>query len=151
MKENEVKGIFVAIFTAVNAWLGTLAPLIYLLLILQITDYITGITAAPYRGEKRTGEKGFRGIAKKISMLVLVGLGMALDWLLIYSTSTIGIVSPVKCLFAVLVAVWLVANEIISILENIGDIGVDSPAFLLPMIQWVKQQAEDKGKSNTGV
>lgn len=56
-----------------------------------------------------------------------------------------------KCLFAALVTVWLIANEIISILENIGDIGVESPAFLLPMIQWVKQQAEDKGKSNTGV
>ncbi|MEA4821584.1 MAG: phage holin family protein [Erysipelotrichales bacterium] len=151
MKTNEVKGVFVAIATVVNAWLGTLAPLIYLLLILQITDYITGINAAPYRGETRTSEKGFRGIKKKLGMLVLVGLGMALDWLLFYVAGTVGIVSPVKCLFAALVTVWLIANEIISVLENIGDIGVESPTFLLPMIKWVKQQAEDKGKSNTGV
>lgn len=151
MKTNDVKGVFVVIFTAINAWLGTLAPLIYLLLILQITDYVTGITAATYRGESRTSEKGFRGIDKKLCMLVLVGLGMALDWLPFYVAGTVGIVSPVKCLFAALVTVWLIANEIISILENIGDIGVESPAFLLPMIQWVKQQAEDKGKSNTGV
>lgn len=147
MKTNEVKGAFVAIFTVVNAWLGTLAPLIYLLLVLQITDYITGITAAPYRGETRNSDKGFRGIAKKLCMLVLVGLGMALDWLLFYAADTVGITSPVKCLFAALVTVWLIANEIISILENIGDIGVEAPSFLLPMIKWVKQQAEDKGKT----
>ena len=151
MKMNDVKGVFIAIFAALNAWLGTLAPLIYLLLVLQITDYATGITAAPYRGETRSGDRGFRGIAKKVCMLVLVGLGMALDWLLFYVAGTVGIISPVKCLFAALVAVWLIANEIISILENIGDIGVKSPAFLLPMVKWVQQQAEDKGKSNTGV
>ncbi|WMJ83416.1 phage holin family protein [Oscillospiraceae bacterium LTW-04] len=147
MKTNEVKGIFIAIFTVINAWLGTLAPLVYLLLILQITDYITGVTAAPYRGETRNSDKGFRGIAKKLCMLVLVGLGMALDWLLIFAAATLGMVSPVKCLFAALVAIWLVANEILSILENIGDIGVKSPAFLLPMVKWVQQQAEEKGKS----
>lgn len=149
MKSNEIKGVFVAIFAVINAWLGTLAPLVYLLLALQITDYVTGITAAPYRGETRSSDRGFRGIAKKVSMLILVGLGMALDWLLFYAAATVGITSPVKCLFAALVAVWLIANEIISILENIGDIGVKPPAFLLPMVKWVQQQAEDKGK--TGV
>ena len=32
---------------------------------------------------------------------------------------------------ASLVAIWLIANEIISILENIGDIGVNVPPFLV--------------------
>ena len=45
---------------------------------------------------------------------------------------------------ATVVAVWLVANEIISILENMLDIGVTMPPFLMPIVKYIKKQVENK-------
>jgi phage-related holin len=45
---------------------------------------------------------------------------------------------------ASLVAVWLICNEIISILENISDIGVAMPPFLLKLAGNLKSQVESK-------
>lgn len=42
------------------------------------------------------------------------------------------------------VAVWLIVNEIISILENMIDIGVEMPPFLLPLVKNIKNQVEEK-------
>ena len=39
---------------------------------------------------------------------------------------------------------WLVVNEIISILENMVDIGVDMPPFLLPIVKYIRKQVEEK-------
>lgn len=44
---------------------------------------------------------------------------------------------------ATVVAVWLVVNEIISILENMIDIGVDMPPFLLPIVKYIKKKTEE--------
>ena len=46
------------------------------------------------------------------------------------------------CLVAAAVVFWLLANELISILENIADIGVPMPAFLLKAVELVKEKAE---------
>jgi phage-related holin len=40
--------------------------------------------------------------------------------------------------------VWIICNEIISILENINDIGVTLPPFLMPIVRNLKSQVEDK-------
>ena len=46
-----------------------------------------------------------------------------------------------------MVAVWLVVNEIISILENMLDIGVRMPPFLLPVVKYIRRQVEAKAES----
>ena len=45
-----------------------------------------------------------------------------------------------------LAAVWLIANEVISILENIRDIGTPLPPFLMTIAGNIKGKAEDKIK-----
>lgn len=142
MNLNEVKAGAVLTLGGLTAWLGGIAPAVWFLLALMITDYATGMTAAPFRGEARSSDKGFRGIAKKVCMLVLVGLGLGLDWLLLYAAGSLALVPPFKFAVAALVTVWLICNETVSILENIGDIGVEPPPFLLPLVRWVKEQAE---------
>ena len=47
-------------------------------------------------------------------------------------------------LVACIVSIWIICNEIISILENIKDMGVNIPAFLQPLVEHVKSQVEDK-------
>ena len=143
---EKTKITLIAAFAAVNAWLGNLAIPVYILVLLNIADYITGYVAAPYRGQERKSSVGLRGIAKKVSMWLLVGLGAAVDWLLAYSVGTIGITLPFSFAVASLVAIWLIANEIISILENVGDIGVAAPPFLMALVKWVKAGAEKAAK-----
>ncbi|MEG0944405.1 MAG: phage holin family protein [Angelakisella sp.] len=143
---TEIKVTITALFAALTAWLGILAIPVYILVGLNIADYWTGITAAPYRGEKRTSDKGFRGIAKKVCMWLLVGLGAAMDMLLAYAVSTIGIAMPFNFLLGAAVAIWLICNEVISIIENIVDIGVEVPGFLLTLAKWVKKSTEDKAE-----
>jgi phage-related holin len=47
------------------------------------------------------------------------------------------------------VAVWIVCNELISILENMVDIGVDIPAFLMPIVKHIKKTVEDEAAIST--
>lgn len=39
---------------------------------------------------------------------------------------------------------WLICNEIISILENIQDMGVNIPAFLQPLVKHIRSQVEEQ-------
>lgn len=43
--------------------------------------------------------------------------------------------------------VWIICNEIISILENIKDIGAPVPPFLLPLLKNLKSQVEEVAKT----
>ena len=134
----------------VTAWLGALAMPVYILVGLNIADYATGIVAAPYRGERRSSAVGFRGIAKKVSMWLLVALGGVMDWLLAYAAETAGMEIPFRFPVAALVAAWLICNEIVSILENIGDIGVELPPFLGRLVEWVKRAAGETARLPDG-
>ena len=42
--------------------------------------------------------------------------------------------------------IWLILNECISILENISEIGVPLPSFLVALIQKLKKTTENKGE-----
>lgn len=77
-------------------------------------------------------------------MWLLVGVGVIVDQLLSYSAGVIGITLPFTFLVACVVAIWLICNEIISILENINDIGVTLPPFLDPIVKNLKSQVEQK-------
>ena len=66
-----------------------------------------------------------------------------------YSADVAGITLPFTFLVACIAAVWLVCNEIISILENINDIGVTLPPFLQPIVKNLKKQVENKAVINS--
>lgn len=139
---GKIKAAVIALFGALTGWMGALAVPFGLLVLANIVDYATGLVAAPYRNEPRSSYKGVRGIAKKVCMWMLVGVGVMLDTLLSYCTQSLGWQLPVNFLVGCIVAVWLLTNELISIIENISDIGVEIPPFLVPVVQWVKQKAE---------
>jgi toxin secretion/phage lysis holin len=147
---NKIKAFFTAIFSTIAGWLGILAIPMFVLVICNVTDYITGLVASKYRGQVIDSYKGFRGIAKKICMWLLVGIGAIIDWLLLYAGDAVGITLPFTFLIACIVAIWLICNEIISILENIVDIGVELPPFLAPIVRNIKRQVEDKAAIKDG-
>ena len=49
--------------------------------------------------------------------------------------------------FGVLVTIWLIINELISILENLERLDVPMPKFLVKVIKRLKITAENVGES----
>lgn len=140
-KLNEVKVLIVAGFGALTSFLGVLAIPVYILVASNIIDYFTALFATEKRGQNISSSIGIKGIVKKICMWLLIIVGVLLDKLLIYLGISLPLTFPIACI----VALWLCANEIISILENISDIlGEDMPSFLLPLVRNIKKQVQDK-------
>ena len=142
-KEMEkAKVMLIAALSALMSWLGILAVPVFLMVGCNVIDYITGIWAAKYRTERVNSYKGVRGIIKKVCMWLLVVIGAWIDILVNYAIECTGVEVSLPFVAATIVAVWLVVNEIISILENILDIGVQMPPFLLPVVKYIKKQVE---------
>lgn len=141
---EKLKVIVTAVWSIILSALGILAIPVLLLITCNLIDYFTGIAASKFRKQQIDSYKGIRGIAKKICMWLLVGVGVIVDQLLSYSAGVIGITLPFTFLVACVVAIWLICNEIISILENINDIGVTLPPFLQPIVKNLKSQVEQK-------
>ena len=140
---DKIKVAFITIFTAINSRLGVLAIPFYILVITNIIDYGTGVCAAACRGERVSSEKGFQGIAKKVCMWLLVLVGAIVDFMIVELSHTLHIEIGFNSIVAIAVVFWLLANELISILENIHDIGVPLPSFLMSLVKFIKEKAEE--------
>lgn len=143
---DKIKATVIAVISALMSWLGILAIPVFLLVGCNVIDYLTGILASKYRKESISSYKGIRGIIKKVCMWLLILIGAWIDILINYAIHTAGIELTIPFIVATIVAVWLVVNEIISILENMIDIGVDMPPFLLPLMKNIKKKTEDTVK-----
>ena len=137
-----VKAAVAGISGALTSVFGILTVPIMLMVSCNVIDYTTGLLAAKYRNESVNSYKGLRGITKKVCMWLLVVVGFIIDQMLTYASSVVGIPNPFTYLVACFVALWIVCNEIISILENMVDIGVEMPAFLMPLVKNIKGQVE---------
>lgn len=144
---DKVKATVIAALSVLMSWLGILAIPVLLLVGCNVIDYITGLMAAKFRQDgKISSYKSVRGITKKVCMWMLVIVGSFMDILIQYAVEVAGLGITIPFVVATIVAVWLVVNEIISILENLADIGVDLPPFLMPVMKYIKKQVEDKAK-----
>ena len=141
---EKIKIMATAVLSTLMSWLGILAVPVFLMVGCNVIDYITGLCAAKYRTETINSYKGIRGIIKKVCMWLLVLIGAFIDILINYAVQCAGIGLTIPFVVATVVAVWLVVNEIISILENMLDIGVNIPPFLLPIAKYIKKQVEEK-------
>lgn len=143
-KVNTVKGITASIMGVLNSIFGILAIPIILLVVCNIVDYVTGILASKFRGQQISSYKGIRGITKKIAMWLLVVVGAIFDILLEYSVVQFGFVYPFSFVIAAIVAIWIVVNELISILENLKDMEAPIPEFLWNLTENLKSQIDTK-------
>lgn len=142
---NKIKIAITAAISALASWLGILTVPVFLLVGCNLIDYITGLCAAKYRmAGGISSYKSLKGIIKKICTWLLVLIGSFIDMLIAYAVECAGINCAIPFVTATVVAVWLVVNEIISILENMLDIGVEMPPFLAPVVKYIKKQVEDK-------
>lgn len=144
MNETQVKGIFVTVVSIAMATIGIVAIPIILLLLAIATDYITGVLAAKYRGQKISSEVGKKGIIKKIGLIIIVAACLMLDILIIYGSLLTSIKIPLYFIVTCIVSVIMLFNELISICENIKDMGVNIPGFLIPLMKNIRSKVEEK-------
>lgn len=146
LEERSLQAVFSAALAALISYLGVIAIPVTVLMAAMIIDYVTGMAAAWHK-KKLSSKKGLSGIIKKISYLALVCVGMGVDWVIYYGIKSVGVDMGYTFFFGVLVAVWLIINELISILENLESIGVPMPTFLIKIVKRLKITAENVGES----
>ena len=66
-----------------------------------------------------------------------------MDEMIIYVVATMGLSITIPRIVAIAVTVWIICNEVISILENMIDIGVTMPPFLMPLVKLIRHQTEE--------
>jgi len=132
-----VEKIFQAIFGGLGAiagfiW-GGLDGMIIALLICIALDYFTGVLVGVAQ-KKLSSQVGFRGICKKVAILILVGLAHILD---VYVLKTGSILRSA-------VSAFYIANEGISILENCGNLGLPIPKKLKDVLAQLKNEEKEE-------
>ncbi len=109
--------------TAVGGWLGYFVGgmdgLLTALLILMTIDYITGIMCAIV-DKQLSSAVGFKGICKKVLILMLVGVAHVVD---------LHVVGTGEALRSAVICFYL-SNEGVSVLENAGRLGLPIPEKL---------------------
>ena len=110
----------------------------------MVLDYITGMTAA-WVTKSLSSRIGIIGIIKKLGYIALISVAMIADWAISQGGAYVGVQIKGQGFVALLVIAWLLINELISILENIGKIGVQYPDWFLTLLKHLKQTTEKEG------
>jgi toxin secretion/phage lysis holin len=143
-KANYIRVFIASVGAYLSIKLGVLLPILIMLTVVMVIDYSTGILDAKKRGEINS-KTGMWGIVKKLLYGVAVAVGMVVDWTILQVSSSLGFNIPIATFFGLLVAIWLIVNELISILENLTRLEVPLPPFLLKIVQNFKIVVEKSG------
>ena len=116
-----------SVLSIMGAWIsnkfGLLLPALGLLMGLMVIDYISGMLAAKKEAYENPGN---------------------IDYLIFKYAEEIGLEFGSHTVFGLLVTIWFIINELISILENVGRMGAELPDFLKKVLSDLKNNIEDK-------
>lgn len=134
---NWLKALAAAAGALVGWLFGELNGFFYALVAFVIIDYITGVIAAAY--DKQLNSRiGFKGIAKKILIFLLVGVAHIIDAYILREGDMI----------RTAVLFFYLMNEGLSIIENAARIGLPVPDQLKNALEQLRQKKEEKKDGN---
>lgn len=158
MSKEKIHTVQAAISLA-GAWLseklGILYPVLVCLAFMMVADQVSGMMASKREALDHPGDKNYGwsskkwniGIYKKIGYILTVVVGIGVDWIILKVSGQLGITIPSKAMFGLLVSVWFIMNEALSILENACRLGAKPPKFLNEVITVLKNSVEKEGES----
>lgn len=100
------------------------------LLLAIVFDYVSGMIKA-FHSKTLSSKIGFQGILKKVGILLIVMLGVLIDRV----TGNTGAVRT-------LVIYYFVANEGLSVIENLGQCGVPIPASIKKALKALNKESK---------
>lgn len=132
-----------AIGSVISELFGGWTSAMTTLVIFMLIDYITGIlVAAVFKKSNKTedggleSKAGWKGLIRKFSTLLIVLISIRLD--IISNTTIIS-----NC-----VVFTFLANELLSLLENVGLMGIPLPSVLTEVISVLNKKGESYVKRN---
>ena len=129
-----VQTAFAGIGGFLGWYLGGLDGFLYALIAFVAVDYITGVLRAIV--EKQLSSRiGAHGIAKKVAIFLVVGIGHLIDFYLLGSDG-----APLRTA----VIFFYIANEGVSLLENATAIGLPVPDKLKDVLAQLHGKDETK-------
>ena len=105
------------------------------LLTLAVIDYLSGLAVGWFEGNL-SSSTGFKGIARKCFMFALVGVANLIDKYIAVGNISIKVI---VCLF-------YISNEGISILENAHKLGVPIPEILIKHFSAMRENTRRQDK-----
>ena len=139
MKNNLIKAFALVVIVIFTVWLGFFVGIdlaLKTLVIVMAIDYLTGVALALMGNSKHgdgslSSKIGYKGLVKKVTILLLVGLCAIIeDYLIGYGIS-----------FQYLKDISIIAfiiNEIISIMENAKLAGLEIPDIFTKLVDFLK-------------
>lgn len=134
--QSLIKSVVSFIATTLIYLLGGWDIALQSLIIIIILDYLTGISKG-YVTKKLNSSIGFRGIVKKLLMLCIVAVSVIVDRIM-------GQTGMIRTL----IIYYLVANEGLSIIENLSEMNIIIPSFLKEKLEQIKDNNSKVGDSN---
>ena len=136
---KEFWNVIQMIFTGIGGWLGYFLGgfdgLLYTLIVFMVVDYVTGVMCAVY-DKKLSSAVGFKGICRKVLILMLVGIANLLDLTVIGT----GAVLRTAVIF------FYLSNEGVSLMENAAYLGLPVPEKLKEILAQLHDRAEGNGE-----
>lgn len=148
MKDNIIQATISVVLGALASYFNVLLIPVLVLVTVMVIDYATGMTSA-YKNGQIESKVGLLGILKKVSYLVLVAVGGVVDYLICSGLATAGFDFGVTYCCGLIVTIWLIINELISILENLSELGTPIPKFLVNVVHRLKNTVENKTDTDT--
>ena len=141
MKEiwNWIQIVFAAIGGGIGWFLGGADGFLYALIAFVVIDYITGVMCAIV-DKNLSSEVGFKGICKKVLVLMLVGVANIVDVHVVGAGSALR--SAVVCFY--------MSNEGVSMLENASHLGLPIPEKLKDILAQLHEREDKKYVDESG-
>lgn len=146
-----IQGVLAAAGAFLSDHLGILYPVLCVLMGMMVIDYITGMLASKseaidHPGDSNYGwssKKGAKGIIKKVGYMCVITAAMVLDYIIAQISGQLGFQIPPSAFLGLLVAVWYLLNELLSIIENAGRMGAAVPEWLLEYIAVLRDKIDN--------
>lgn len=131
MKLDKINMIYGLIATIGAALFGEYWFLFAGFLILNVIDYATGYCKAKFYNKNESSAIGAKGICKKVWYWVVIGLAFFVSDCFVAMGEVIGVQLDFVLLFGWFTLATYLINEIRSILENLVEMNVNVPTFLI--------------------
>lgn len=128
----KVQAAVAAIGGYLGYFVGGVDGLMTALLIFMVLDYITGLMCA-IADKKLSSAVGFKGICKKVLILILVGVAHIIDLHVVGTGDALR--SAVLCFY--------LSNESVSMLENAAHLGLPIPEKLKSVLAQLHGRIDD--------
>lgn len=146
------KGIITFVGSWIGKMFGMLSQTLMLLGVLMLVDYISGMLAAKKEALEHPNDKNYGwsskksiiGIYKKVGYILTILVAISADYLICKFEKEIGIEVEKNIIFGLLVTVWFIINELLSILENVGRMGVELPKFIKNILLELRENIQKK-------